>query len=157
MSGELIIGARGKVPQRAIRHIDELPYAVTYDIVEDFAILGVDFGASNVETIIITPANRRGKVIDVNLFEITESFTSTTTAANVSVGDGSDIDEFGVTDDFVDGTASQNFTSYNDSFGSADFDIIEPADLVTITCVAATGGSPDAGIGRVNVTILYFQ
>jgi len=156
MSGELISTNRGKIPQRAIRHIDELPYAVTYDIIENMVILGVDFDDSNVETIIATPASRRAKCIEVQVFEVTEAFVEHTTAANVSVGDGSDIDEFGVTNDIADGSAAQIFTSYDGTFGSADNDVIQPADQVTITCVAATGANA-AGIARVAVTFLYFQ
>jgi hypothetical protein len=156
MSGELISTLGGKVPQRAIRHIDSLPYVVSYDIVEDFAILGVDFDGSDVATIIATPASRRAKWIECQIFEVTEAFVGHTTDANVSVGDGADIDEFGVTDDIVDGSASQIFTSYDGSISSWDTEIIQPGDQVTITCVAATGGNA-AGIARVSVSFMYFE
>jgi hypothetical protein len=156
MSGELISTARGKIPQRAIRHIDELPYAVTYDIVESASVYGVDFDGSNIASILATPASRRAKCIEVQIYDTSEAFVDDTTPGYVAIGDGSDIDEFGRTDDIVDGLAGQVFTSYDGTFGSADFDIIEAGDQVTVTCVAGTG-TLAAGIAKVAVTFLYFQ
>jgi len=152
MSGELISTIRGKVPQRAIRHIDELPYAASYS-------LGlVDYGEADVPHIIATPASRRSKVIEVQIGDVTEAFTSTTTAARIDIGDGSDADGFGLTDDFADGLAGQVFTSYDDTITEGALGaIIEGGDQVTITCVAATGGSPDAGIAYTTVTLIHFQ
>jgi len=149
MSGTLISTARGKVPQRAIRHIDELPYAASYAST-------MDFGAAD-SFVFATPAGRRGKVIEVALFDVTETFNSVTTAARVEIGDGTDADGFAFTDDFADGTAGQVFTSYDDTITAGVLgDIIEGGDQVTVTCVAPIGGTP-TGIGQLAVTVLYFQ
>lgn len=151
MSGELISTLRGKIPQRAIRHIDELPYVVSYS-------LGlVDYGESNVVHILATPASRRTKPLEVQIGDVSEAFTSTTTAARVDIGDGSDADEFALTDDIADGSDGQIFTSYDGTLVIGDTEIIQPGDQVSITCVAATGGAPDAGIAFTTVSFIYFQ
>jgi len=156
MSGELISTNRGKIPQRAIRHIDELPYAVTYEVEENQILLGVDFGGSDYPFIIATPASRRAKCIEVQIAEVTETFAAVTTDASVEIGDGSDQDGFAFTDDIADGTASQIFTSYDGSISPGALgEIIQPGDQVTITAVAGTG--TPTGIARVFCTFLYFQ
>lgn len=141
----------GKVPQRLIRELVNVPYFVTY---QSTAV--VDFGASNASILVFeTPASRRGKPLQVDLYANAETFAGTTSKAAVAIGDGSDIDEFALTDDIADGTASQTFNVADGTLAVGDVEIIEPDDQVTVTAVAATG-SP-TGQAFVGVTMLYFE
>ena len=139
----------GKVPQRAIRYLDQLPYVATYTSNQDF-------GAGD-SFVFATPASRYAKVTEVQLHNVTETFNSVTTAASVEIGDGSDADGFAYTDDFADGTAAQVFTTYDDTITAGVLgDIIGPGDQVTATAVAPTGGTP-TGIADVSVSVLLFS
>jgi hypothetical protein len=161
MSGELIATVGGKVPQRAIRYLDQLPYVATYQLDEDNIIVGVDFGGADEAFIINTHNSKRAKCVEALVYDITENFAGTTTKASIEVGDGSDADGFCYTDDFVDAemTTAVGAKHYSSAAGSitagALGEIIEADDQVTITCVASTG-SP-TGIGRVAVSFLYFD
>jgi hypothetical protein len=147
----ILTDINGKVPQRAVRYIETLPYFVSY------AEEAVDFGAGDSTNVIATPARFRGKVIAVDSYNNSETFNSVTTAASVEIGDGSDADGFSFTDDFADGTAAQHFSGADGTITAGALgEIIQPADQVTITNVAPTGGTP-TGISSVAVTLLYFQ
>ena len=146
----ILTDINGVVPQRAIRYIETMPLFVTY--VEE----AVDFDADGT-TVFATPATQRGKPMQIDVYNNSETFNSVTTSARVDIGDGSDADEFALTDDFADGTAAQIFSVSDATFGIGDQEIIEPGDQVTITYVAPVGGSPDTGIASVQLTILYFK
>lgn len=141
----------GKVPQRLIRELTELPLYIDYTSPEAW-----DLGAGTKTFIFGTPAGMRGKPLAVNVFNVTETFNSVTTASRVDIGDGSDADEFALTDDFADGTTGQIFTSFDGSLQVGDTEIIQPGDQVTVTGVAPTGGTP-TGIATISVTMLYFK
>lgn len=152
----------GTVPQRAIRHLDRLPYAASYELETNQTLLGVDFGAGANSSFIINSHNsKRAKCIEACVYAISENFAGTTTKASIEVGDGSDQDGFCYTDDFADAemTTAVGSKHYSTAAGSitagALGDIIEADDQVTITCVAGTG--TPTGIGRVSVTFLYFD
>ena len=161
MSGELISVFGGKVPQRAIRQLDKLPYAVSYELETNQTLNGVDFGASNDAFIIQTHGSKRAKPIEVLLYDITENFAGTTTKASVEIGDGSDADGFAYTDDVADADATTAKGSLHMSSAAGTItagalgDIIEAGDYVTVTCVAGTG--TPTGIARVSVSFLYFD
>lgn len=160
MSGRIVELLGGKIPQRAIRHLDRLPYAVSYEIEEDQVLLGVDFGGSLSAYIIQTHGSKRAKVIEACIYDITESFAGTTKGA-IQFGDGSDADGFAFTDDFVDAdlTTSKGGQHFSTAAGSITAgilgEIIEPADYLTVTCKANVTGA--AGIARVSVSLLYFD
>lgn len=158
MSGELIVSLAGKVPQRALRHLSALPYVASYEIEENQTLLGVDFGGSDSTYIIQTPETLRAKPIEVSLYDISENFAATTKSA-VLIGDGSDADEFALTGNFVDAemttsVGAKNYSAHAGSLVVGDNEIIQPDDLVTITCRAGVTGP--TGICRVSVTFLYF-
>ncbi len=146
----------GKVPQRAIRYLDQLPYVHCFHFSNVAA--GVDFGAGDSQYQLQTPVGRRAKPIEVSVYDVTETFTDDTTEASVEIGDGSDQDEFAYTDDFSTLAAdnADTFTSYDGSLVVGDTEIIEGDDEVTVTCVAPTGGTP-AGIAKVSVAFMYFE
>jgi hypothetical protein len=147
----ILTDINGKVPQRAIRYIETLPYFVTYG--EE----AVDFGAGDSTTILATPAQFRGKVISVDSYNNSETFNSVTLAASVEIGDGTDQDGFAFTADFADGTDAQHFSGADGTITAGALgEIIQPADQVTITYVAPTGGTP-TGISNVATTLLYFK
>jgi len=159
MSGELIATLAGKVPQRAIRHLGKLPYAVTYQLDENVTTIpGVDFGAGDEAFILNTPSSLRAKPLEVSVYKVSETFSTTTLEASVEIGDGSDQDEFAYTDDFgaMAAATPQNFSAHGGNLNIGDTEIIQPDDLVTVTCVAPTGGTP-AGRAMVAVTFLYFE
>lgn len=160
MSGRLIELGSGKVPQRAIRHLAQLPYCVTYALDENVTTIpGVDFGAGNEAFVLRTPANMRAKCLEVAIYKISETFSTTTLEASVEIGDGSDQDGFCYTDDFgaLAAATPANYSAKSGTLNAGALgDIIEPADLVTVTCVAPTGGTP-AGRACVGVTFLYFE
>jgi hypothetical protein len=141
-----------KVPQRVIRSLAGLPYTATYK-----ALAAVDFGAGDSTPIIFgTPANLRALILAVDVYNVSETFNSVTTAARVEVGDGANADEFVLTSDFEDGTDGQSFTTFDGTIVTGVQQIVEPDDQVTVTCVAPTGGTP-TGIAEVSVTVLYFD
>lgn len=114
---------------------------------------GVDFGAGDSTQSINTPAALRGKIKNVTLYNVTETFTDDTTQARIDIGDGVDADEFALTADF--GTLAAN-ASLVPAITDGDTPIIPVGDIVTITFVAPTGGTP-AGISDVAITIDYFK
>ena len=162
MSGNLIESIGGKVPQRAIRYLDSIPYAATYELEENQTLLGVDFGGSNSTYIIQTHGSKRAKVVEALVYKISESFAATTKGA-ILFGDGSDADGFALTSNFVDASmttsvGSAHFSSAAGSITPGVLDpqgIIQPADFLTVTCRA--GVTAAAGIGRVAITVLYFD
>jgi hypothetical protein len=155
----ILTDINGTVPQRAIRYLETMPYYVTYHLSEDVTTIpGVDFGAGDEAFVLATPGTFRGKPIAVDIYKITETFNSVTTQARVDIGDGTDQDEFALTDDFNDNasTAPIHFSVSDGTLNVGDTEIIQPADVVTVTCVAPTGGTP-AGRAMVGVTMLYFK
>jgi len=164
MSGELISLFGGKVPQRAIRHLDKLPYVASYELEANQTLLGIDFGAgADDEFIIQMHGSKRAKCVEVCLYDITENFAGTTTKASVQIGDGSDADGFAYTDDVADAAATTAVGSVHFSSAAGTITpgalnsqgIIEAGDYVTVTAVAGTG--TPTGIARVSVSFLYFD
>lgn len=154
MSGELISTLGGKVPQRAIRHLDQLPYAVTIQFE------AVDFGTPTASLSFVAPSTRRGKVLNIDLTGVTETFTSTTLAAGIEVGiDGGDTDAYCTTERGINDLAAatvQNFNAADGSLVNGVDEIIPAAGIVTVTPIAPTGGTP-AGIADLGITVLYFE
>lgn len=150
MSGRLIELTSGKVPQRAIRYLNQLPYAVTYEAegVVDFGDTGDSGGF-----VFATPANLRGKPLAVDIFDNGEIFAGTT-AAKVEIGDGSDQDEFAYCT-MAATTDAQSFTANAGTLIIGDTEIIQAGDQVTLTCVDAV--TSPTGQAKVALTMLYFE
>ena len=159
MSGILIESVAGKVPQRAIRYLSQLPFAVSYHLSEDVTTIpGVDFGAGNEAFILATPGALRAKPMSVDIYKVSETFTATTLPARVDIGDGSDVNGFAYTGSIgtLATTAALNFSANDGTLVEGVLGIIEPGDQVTVTCIAPTGGTP-AGRAMVTATFLYFE
>lgn len=154
MSGRLIELAAGKIPQRAIRYLNQLPYAVTVQFE------AVDFGTPTASLTFNVPSAMRGKVINIDLTGVTETFTSTTLAAGIEVGiDGGDTDAYCTTERGINDLAAataQNFNANDGSLVNGANEIMEPGAIVTVTPIAPTGGTP-AGIADLGITVLYFE
>lgn len=151
MTMGILTDINGKVPQRALRYLETMPVFVSY--VEEL----VDFDADGT-TVLATPVTQRGKCMQVDVYNNSETFNSVTTSALVEIGDGTDPNGFAFTDAFADGTVAQVFSVSDGTITDGALGaIIEPDDQVTITYVAPTGGSPDTGIASVQVTFLYFK
>ena len=153
MSGELISTLRGQIPQRAIRHLAELPYAVTYQ-----SLAVIDFGNTGEDAFltITTPSDKRGKVVQVDLYAGAENFAGTTDKAYIAIGTTDAGQEIAYTDDVADGALTP--VSYVPSDGLNEGtvgNVIDPGDLV-YCCGMDAEGTP-TGQAFASVTILYFQ
>lgn len=111
-----------------------------------------DFGAGNSSARIRGPKNMRGKVVDVMVDTITETFSATTTQAYVRLGDGSDADAYA---ELPLGTTATTATAAATVTGTITDTTIPDDENVTVSFVAPTGGTPE-GIGTVRVVIDWF-
>ena len=154
MSGELISTLRGKIPQRAIRHLSGLPFATTIQWE------AVDFGTPTANLTFNAPSTMRGKVMNIDLTGVTETFTTVTLAAGIEVGvDGGDTDAYCTTNRGISALAAataQNFNANNGTLINGVTEIIPGGGIVTVTPIAPTGGTP-AGIADLSLTVLYFE
>lgn len=111
-----------------------------------------DFGAGGLtDSLIIGPKGKRGRLVDIELFNITEAFTADTTPGYVRVGTSGDADAYA---EMSCGTAAIKAAyraSQNDTDAIINADL--PADTaIYVDLVAPTGGMP-AGIAGVAVVI----
>lgn len=117
-----------------------------------------DFGAGAATNEIRGPSGKRGILKDIILFDVTETFTDTTTSGYVQVGDGSDDDLYGELDCLTTAAAATasaaaaTETSTNAIYGDQT---ISADATVTVKFVSPTGGTP-AGIASVGVIIDWF-
>lgn len=152
MSGELISAFGGKVPQRAIRHLDRLPYFITY---QSSAV--IDFGNTGDDafTTITTPADRRAKVMAVELYGGAENFAGTTDKAYIAIGTTDAGQEVAYTDDVADGALTPVIYTASNGLNEGTTPIVEPGDLVYMCGMDATG--TPTGQAFASVTMLYFE
>lgn len=151
MSGRLIELCRGKVPQRAIRHLAELPYTVTY---QSTAV--IDFGNTGDDAFltIITPSDKRGKVIQAEFYANAETFAGTTKGAEIAIGTTDGGAEVAITGVKTDGVTSETFTAADGTLIDGATPIIEGGDTIYLNGIDATG--TPTGQSFASVTILYF-
>lgn len=153
MSGTLISDVAGKVPQRAIRYLEQLPYFVTY---QSTAV--IDFGNTGDDAFltITTPVNKRGKVFQVDLYAGAEDFAGTTDKAYVAIGTTDAGQEIAYTDDVADGALTPiSYTADNGLNEGTVGNVIEPGDLVYCCGMDATG--TPTGQAFAGVTFLFFE
>jgi hypothetical protein len=152
MSGRLIELGAGKVPQRAIRHLHQLPYAVTYQstAVIDFGNTGDDAFAT-----IQTPSDKRGKVIQVDLYAGAENFAGTTDKAYIAIGTTDAGQEIAYTDDVADGALTPVSYVEGDGLNEGTVgNVMDPDDIIYMCGMDATG--TPTGQAFASVTVLYF-
>ena len=154
MSGQLVSTLKGKIPQRAIRHLSSLPYAATIQFE------AVDFGTPTANLTFNAPSTLRGKVMNVDLTGVTETFNVTTLEAGIEIGvDGGDTDAYCTTNRGIGAltaATAQNFNAHDGSLIDGVTEIIPAGGIVTVTPIANTGGTP-AGIADLGVTVFYFE
>jgi len=154
MSGRLIELTAGKVPQRAIRHLGSLPYATS------LRFDAVDFGTPTANLSWNQSTSMRGKVLALDLYNVTETFNVTTLNAGIEIGiDGGDTDAYCTTNRGILALAAataQNFNVNDGTLINGVDEIIPVSGIQTLTPIANTGGTP-AGICDVTVTILNFE
>jgi len=154
MSGQLVSTLKGKIPQRAIRHLSSLPFATSIQF------QAVDFGTPTASLSFVAPSLLRGKVMSIDLTSVTETFTSTTLAAGIEIGiDGGDTDAYCTTERGINdltAATTQNFNAHDGSLVDGVDEIIPAAGIVTVTPIAPTGGTP-AGIANLTATVFYFE
>jgi len=108
----------------------------------------IDFGAGGDVTSIQGPAGKAGRLVEI-MVAATETFTATTTQADVQVGTGADPDANAL---FQLGTlADTNSVSAYGTSSIIDADIAADTQ-VEVTFTAPTGGTP-AGIADVTIVI----
>jgi len=112
----------------------------------------VDFGAGSTSHSFQGPKGKAGRLVCIHL-SASETFTNTTTEANIMVGTAADTDAYALmnlgTTAATDSVASDDGVTDTDAIISASI----PADTqVEVTCTAPTGGTP-AGIGTVTVIV----
>jgi|GEM_PF-4337766 len=135
--------------------------------VTSYLFQGVDFGDTGDASEVIMPpkdgpnttnpgAGRRGRVVGVSLFNISETFVGTTSGAAIQVGDGSDADLYF---DSGNTTLAGSSPAVNTGLWLPDdgskVDIPGGETAVTVTFVDAVGGSI-TGIADVLLEIEWF-
>lgn len=113
-----------------------------------------DFGAGAGATSFKAPAGySKGRILDVGLMDITETFTNTTTPGYVRVGTAGDADAYAQLDCGV-AAATDTYNTQNDT------DAIISADInnsqIEVAFIAPTGGTP-AGIASAFVVVAWFS
>lgn len=115
----------------------------------------VDFGAGTYAGSIKAPAGfTSGRVIDIGVTEITETFASDTTTGKVLLGTTGDADAYALLD-ITDGTAATDtFNTQDDSDAIISATVTDAQiELTTVQCVDGTSA---AGIGSPFVVIAWF-
>lgn len=113
-----------------------------------------DFGAGAGAGSLKGPPGMKGRIVDIGLSHITETFTNTTTPAYVRVGTTGDADAYAQLDCGV-AAATDTYNTQNDTDAIIEPDL--PADTqIEVTFVAPTGGTP-AGIGEPYVDVAWFN
>lgn len=109
-----------------------------------------DFGAGAGALSFKLPKGKKGRLIDVGVTNITETFTNTTTPAYFRVGTSGDADAYAQLN-LATAAATDTFNTVDDT--DAIIEDALPADTqIEVTMVAPTGGTP-AGIGTPYVVV----
>lgn len=125
------------------------PLVVTYNFEP------VDFGAGTYAGSFKAPNGyENGRIIDIGVTEITETFACDTTTAKVRLGTAADADAYA---ELIIADATAATDTYNTQ---DDTDAIIDADItntqVELTCVQAVDSGTAAGIGSPYVTVAWF-
>ena len=138
---------RDEIAPGLLQTLEQVPFVITY------VFAAKDFGAGDFIEILQTPADFRGKVRDITLYDVTETFNAVTTAAFVEVGTTADPNAYvtGASLGLLAATASDSVV-LTDGVTL----IIPEGAAVEVAGTAPTGGVP-AGIATVAVTIQYFK
>lgn len=123
------------------------PIVVTYKFASH------DFGAGAGASSFKAPAGyTSGRILDVGLMDITETFTNTTTPGYVRVGTTSDADAYCQLNCGV-AAATDTYNTQNDTDAIIDADVTNTQ--VEVAFIAPTGGTP-AGIASAFVVVAWF-
>lgn len=113
-----------------------------------------DFGAGGTTKEIVGPAGMRGKIVDIHVANVTETFTNTTTEAKVQAGVSGDLDKFA---DYGLGTLAAGAAgAASRNAGDLKQEVLADTETLLLTFVAPTGGTP-AGIADVHVVVAWFN
>ena len=112
-----------------------------------------DFGAGAGALSFKLPKGKVGRLVDVGVTNITETFTATTTPAYFRVGTGADADAYAELN-MSTAAATDTWNTVDDT--NAIISSTLPADTqIEVTMVAPTGGTP-AGIGTPYVVVEFY-
>ena len=144
-----LLDLRGTISPAELNAIklNDVPFCVTYVFIDK------DFDADWTE-LIESPAGFRGRIRSLDIYDVTETFNSVTTEANIIIGLSGDTNAYGTSSSIGDLAADAT-----DSLVLTDGVtlMIPPSTTIIVTGVAPTGGSPDTGIATIAVTIQYFK
>lgn len=147
---------------------DPTRLARTYErpLVKSYGFTLHDFGAGAAAFAIRRAANTRfASILDIELAEITETFTATTTSAFVRIGTAADADKFAEFDcALAAATDARSVEDDTDAIKAAgelidmdnDGDAAASLAQLEVTFVAPTGGTP-AGIAVPIITIAWWK
>lgn len=123
------------------------PRVVTYNYSQH------DFGAGGDTKEIVGPSGMRGKIVDIHLSNVSETFTNTTTGAFVRAGVSGDLDKFAELSAGTVAAGSALAASRQDGVTEG---VLADSETLLVTMVAPTGGTP-AGIADVQVAVAWFN
>lgn len=128
---------------------------MTYDapMVTTLSYQAHDFGAGGATKTIVGPKGARGKVLDVLVSNVSETFTNTTTAAKVQAGVAGDLGKFV---DFGLGTTASGSATSASRGDAVTQEVAASDEPIVVTFVAPTGGTP-GGIADVQVVVGWFN
>lgn len=124
----------------------DTPVYVTYSYEQH------DFGAGGDTKEIVGPAGMRGKIVDIHLSNVTETFSNTTTEGAVQAGVTGELDKFA--DYGLGTTASGSADAASRNTGDLKGGVLAADETLLVTFVGPTGGTP-AGIADVQVVVAY--
>lgn len=112
-----------------------------------------DFGAGGGTKEIVGPAGMRGKIVDIHVTNVTETFTNTTTEAKIQAGVSGDLDKFA---DFGLGTLASGSADAATRSDAVTQGVLASDETLLVTFTAPTGGTP-GGIADVQVLVAWFN
>lgn len=123
------------------------PRVVTYNYAQH------DFGSGGDTKEIVGPSGMRGKIVDIHVSNVTETFTNTTTEGLVQAGVTGDLNKFAELTLGTLAAGSANAASRQDGVTEG---VLEDTETLLVTMVAPTGGTP-AGIADVQVAVAWYN
>jgi hypothetical protein len=122
-----------------------VPFTISYTF-------DIDFGAGDAGATIIPPAGRAGKIVSLDIVDVTETFTTDTTEARVDIGTAADANGYAISADF--GALAAGTSLRPALTEGALGELVDGDTTIELDFIAPTGGTP-AGIAKVVLSIAW--